>query len=117
MALDHLALLIDYCRDRIGRYFEAFVGQDRVGLRDLHRRHFDPAQHNRRIGGQFAEAELLSHIAHPVETDLVGQPRGGGIERFFERELQRYPAEIAVLVILRGPVMSPYCQVNGVSLI
>ena len=35
-------------------------------MRELHRRDFDPAQHDRRVRRQIAEAQLLRHIAHAL---------------------------------------------------
>ena len=49
VTLDHLVVFIDHRSDCIRLNFHAVVGDHRVGARDLHRRDFDSAEHDRRV--------------------------------------------------------------------
>src|SRR5208337_5015043 len=60
-------------------------------------------EHDRRVGRQVAEAELRRHRADSIQSDAVGQPRGRGVERLAERELERDVAEEAVAIVIRRP--------------
>jgi hypothetical protein len=49
MALDHMAVLVYHCGNSVWSYPESLVGEDRIGIRDLHWGDIDSPQHDRRI--------------------------------------------------------------------
>ena len=103
VALDHLVVFIDHRGDRVRLNFHPVVGDYRVRARHLHRRHFDSAEHDRRVCRQIAKAELRRHRADSIQSDAVRQPRRRRVERLAERELERDVAEESVAIVIRRP--------------
>ncbi len=91
--------------DAVRRRLEAAVRERDIGLGHFDWRHFGGAERHGRIGIEVRlDAQAMGGSRHAVATDIVGQARRHGIDRFGQGRLQVDKPHIGLFVVLRRPV-------------
>ena len=105
VVVEHLAGAGADALDAVSVHPITAVGEGVVGLGHLHRRDLHRPQRHRRIGlDRRGDPEAMRRVGDVGGADVVGQPRGDGVDRLRQRRLQGDRTQVFVLEVPRLPV-------------